>query len=126
MSGGGVAYAHFTNSTAPTYRGEARCYTIANLKGGANFYGLTVAASGNPNVPAVVTNALKTCAVDWHDGFLQQGKRPLRNQLPPAQRVVPPLVACVLNDGIAAVFPGDSATCARLGLSNEKAVTAGG
>ena len=126
MSGGGVAYAHFANSTEPTYRGEARCYTIASLKGGANFYGLTVAASGNPNVPAVVANALATCEADWREGFLEQGKRPLRNQLPPDQRVVPPLVACVLNDGVAAVFPGNSATCARLGLSNEEAVVAGG
>lgn len=126
LSGGSVAYAHFAKNVEPSYRGEARCYTVASLKGGANFYGLTVAASGNPKVTAVVTNALATCEVDWRDGFLELGKRPLRNQLPPDQRTVPPLVACVLNDGIAAVFPGTSATCSRLGLSNEGAMPTGG
>jgi hypothetical protein len=29
---------------------------------------------------------------------------------------VPPLIACVLADGRAAVFPGDQETCAQLGL----------
>lgn len=126
LSGGGVAYAHFAKNVEPSYRGEARCYTVASLKGGANFYGLTVAASGNPKVAAVVVNALATCEVDWREGFLGLGKRPLRSQLPPDQRTVPPLVACVLNDGVAAVFPGTNATCSRLGLSNEGGMPTGG
>jgi hypothetical protein len=29
---------------------------------------------------------------------------------------IPPLVACTLDNGVAAVFPGDEQTCARLGL----------
>jgi hypothetical protein len=31
---------------------------------------------------------------------------------------VPPLTACVMRDGTAAVFPGTKATCAALGLPN--------
>jgi len=73
-----------------------------------------------------VVNALATCEVDWREGFLGLGKRPLRSQLPPDQRTVPPLVACVLNDGVAAVFPGTNATCSRLGLSNEGGMPTGG
>ncbi len=124
-AGGSVAYAELAGSRAPTYLGEARCYSVASLKGGDNFYGLTVTASGRPGSAAVVTNALQTCTVDWQQGFLALGQRPLRVQLPPDKRVHPHLVACVLPTGIAAVFPGNVHTCQQLGLSSEERASSG-
>ena len=43
---------------------------------------------------------------------------PARAPSPGADNPVPPLVACVMPDGTAAVFPGTRATCATLGLPN--------
>jgi hypothetical protein len=46
------------------------------------------------------------CAALWRQGDVLTGD------------ITPPhLVACVLDTGVVAVFPGDDSTCERLGLS---------
>jgi hypothetical protein len=118
-TGGLTAYAARAHTATPSDTGEIRCYTVDSLKGGSHFIGLTIAASAPPGATATLTDAVATCQVDWQQGFLALGKRPSTTQLPPNRRVVPPLVACVLPNGIAAVFPDEGNTCQKLGISSE-------
>ncbi len=46
------------------------------------------------------------CAGEWQDGGLGSEGPPL------------PLQACVTSEGVAAIMPGDAATCSQLGLSS--------
>lgn len=61
-------------------------------------------------------SAVQVCTVLWKAGLLrlnstQDGTTSNTHEYP-----VPPLTACVLSSGVAAVFPGDDTTCAGLGL----------
>lgn len=98
-----------------------RCYSIDSLAGGANFAGTSVAAAGPVGSDAQVTSALAACSLSWADGFLTLGSTQVGGTRQPAgvlssNHPVPPLVVCVVPSGIAAVFPGDKATCQTLGL----------
>lgn len=112
-----IAYATFQPVTD---RGSARCYTAATLAGGPNFDGTTIAAAGTPGTPAQADDALGVCGDLWRQGFLTAGAKGIQRPAPSAVATnnftVPPLVACTMPSGIAAVFPGNAATCARLGL----------
>jgi hypothetical protein len=114
-SAGAIAYVQ--QSQPVTNKSEARCYTAASLAGGDHFHGTTIAAAGTPGSKAQVDNAVSVCAALWRQGFLRPGAagiaRPRDTAIP---HRVPPLIACVMPDGTAAVFPGDSRTCAKLGL----------
>lgn len=121
VAGGGYAVAEYATSTPATDRSTARCYSDLHLGHGNNFDGTTVAASGRPGTWAAVPSAVDTCRSLWEAGILAPGvARPLRSQLPESQRVVPSLVACVMADGRAAVFPGGPDTCRQLGLPSEE------
>jgi len=111
---GTVAYIHAQPITNKT---EARCYTTASLAGGNNFRGTTIAEAAPPGSKGQVDNALSVCAALWRQGILAPGTGPRANSTnTSANHHVPPLVACTMPDGTAAVFPGDGRTCARLGL----------
>ena len=117
------AYAYVARSQPVTDKGEARCYTVAGLSGGPQSYtSLAQATPVNSGKPGQVTDALGDCASLWQQGFLRAGPRgaamPTAVPSPGADKPVPPLVACVMPDGTAAVFPGTRATCATLGLPN--------
>lgn len=121
VAGGGYAVAKYATSTPATDLSTARCYSDLHLGHGNNFDGTTVAASGRPGTSAAVTSAVDTCRSLWEAGILAPGvARPLRSQLPESRRVVPTLVACVMADGRAAVFPGGPSTCRQLGLPSEE------
>lgn len=116
------AYAYVQHSLPVADKSGARCYTVASLSAGRLSYATigqaTVAGSSRP---AQVNNAVSACAALWRQGFLRpgpQGARGRANPGPAASDRVPPLVACVLPDGTAAVFPGHPSTCVTLGLPN--------
>lgn len=117
------AYAYVARSQPVTDKDEARCYTVASLSAGPQSYtGLAQATPVNSGKPGQVTDALGDCASLWQQGFLRAGPRgaamPTAAPSSGADNPVPPLVACVMPDGTAAVFPGTRATCATLGLPN--------
>jgi hypothetical protein len=106
------------HASAPvTNTSWARCYTSASLApaGAYKFIGTTVTLTNVSGASARVTDALGVCAVLWRQGLLIRGKAGLGPRIGRDHRV-PPLVACVMPDGIAAVFPGHARTCAALGL----------
>lgn len=64
-----------------------------------------------------VSDPILTCANLWRIGAVQPGVFQAQPTVPDApERPVPRLVACTMHGGIAAVFPGDTTTCRRLGL----------
>jgi hypothetical protein len=81
------------------------------------FLGTTVAFDANR--PDPVTQ----CSRAWQDGLLSPAV--LDGGAPDPTRfgtyTVPELHACVLPNGVAAVFPADEGVCARLGLSGYRA-----
>jgi hypothetical protein len=103
-------------SAPVTNRQTARCYVVSELGHGETFNGATLAVPGVPGSVAQVDNAIDACAAAWRGGFFVPGKYGVQRPPPNTVRPVPPLVACVLPDGRAAVFPGDQETCAQLGL----------
>ena len=103
---------------------SARCYASVSSATGGHFPGTTIAMARPTDGLILDTSlaALQTCADLWHRGFLTSAgfaapdvpRGP--DGLPPADKPVPSLVACVLKSGQAAVFPGPTTVCAQLGL----------
>ncbi len=116
---GGTAaatYVAFRPATVPV-ADQTRCYTKATLDGGDDFFGTTVTVAYAADAPRTPASALTTCADLWRQGLLHLGTKAVDAPDPGHEYPVPPLVACVLDSGVAAVFPGDDRTCALLGLS---------
>ncbi|MGW4212478.1 hypothetical protein ACWEIJ_31125 [Lentzea sp. NPDC004789] len=122
MLTGGVAVAAYVVSQQATVREQVHCYTEANVNG-YHSDGAGATAEGKP--ADIADEAVSLCRQLWEFGVLTEG--PAAAQAPPPQqdpkagrpavkRVAPPLVACVVSDGVAGVFPGDASTCARLNL----------
>ena len=116
-AGGGtaVAFVFFSNASDTS---TGYCYATATLDESSNNR-TEFAAAGteiNPNNAAVVS--LEVCEAYWRSGVFAGGTVDVSQ--PPAGGAwpVPPLVACVLPSGKAAVFPGDPTTCRTLGLSS--------
>jgi hypothetical protein len=103
--------------TAPvTDKRTARCYTQANVGSGEMFSGTTIAAPGTPGSIGQVNNAMAFCSDLWRQGFLLPGVTGIQRPKPNTSNPVPSLIACTLPNGIAGIFPGDSSSCATLGL----------
>jgi hypothetical protein len=105
-------------TTAPvTNTSRARCYTSTRpaFTGAYGLIGTTVTLTKLDGASERVTDALGVCTVLWRQGLLRPGEPGLGPRIG-SHHPVPPLVACVLPDGVAAVFPGRSRTCARLRL----------
>jgi len=116
VAGGSVGAIGLLRSTPVTNRQTARCYVSADVGHDETFNGTTIEPPGPPGTKEQVDNAIDRCTALWRGGFFVPGKygmqRPAANEANP----VPPLIACVLPDGRAAVFPGDARTCELLGL----------
>jgi hypothetical protein len=116
------AYAYVQHSQPVTDKNDARCYTVASLSAGPeSFTTIAQASMAGSTRPAQVGNAVSVCAALWRQGILHPGPQGARGRATPdpaGTSQVPPLVACVLGDGTAAVFPGIRSTCATLGLPN--------
>jgi hypothetical protein len=120
--GGGAAAAAVVYQLAPqhaTVSSHGRCYWQVSDEFGDDFPGTTAATDADDKgwTPDVVATLVDGCAAIWRAGAFQEGKPGIRSEVRSAgDYPVPPLVACVLPGGEAAVFPGDPATCADLGL----------
>jgi hypothetical protein len=116
---GGTAAAAYVASkpaTLPVSDG-LRCYTKATLDGGDDFYGTTLAQARAADGSYSSRRAIESCSGLWDQGFLQLDKKqPARPEALTPEQPIPPLVACTLDNGMAAVFPGDAQTCFHLGL----------
>lgn len=116
------AYAYVQHSQPVTDKNQARCYTVASLSAGPeSFTTIAQATPAGSSRPAEVDNALSVCAALWRQGILHRGPQGAHGPTTPSRAgtsPVPPLAACVLPDGTAAVFPGTHSTCATLGLPN--------
>jgi hypothetical protein len=128
MFTGGVAVAAYVVSQKATVREQVHCYTEADVNGYRSD-GVGATAEGKP--ADVADEAVALCRQLWEFGVLTEG--PAAAQAPPpeqdpkagqpaAKRAAPPLVACVVSDGVAGVFPGDAATCVRLNLPELRAL----
>jgi len=116
--GGTAAATVLLRPQNPTVRNQARCYTKVSRDFSASFPGVTVGilkpnGGGYADVPDAVVAA---CAAGWRQGGLGQPPRGPNSPPPTALFPVPALVACVLPNGEAAVFPGGPKTCEQLGL----------
>lgn len=136
-----AGFAYTAHSAPVTDKYTGRCYTVASLSDGSGSYmGFSEAnRPGEPSAKLDVNGDLTTCAGNWRWGFLRPGPHGaegtgktypnstminLAGNDPYGNHPVPPLVACVLSDGTAAVFPGNHGTCAALHLANAAAVPA--
>lgn len=112
-----AAYVAFRPATVPI-ADEVRCYSKASLEGGdQDFYGTTVTHAKAPDGTRNAGTAVESCSALWRQALMRLDDKQVGG--PDTGRFdhpVPPLVACTLDNGIAAVFPGDTQTCARLGL----------
>jgi hypothetical protein len=99
-------------------RDSGRCYSGISTDYGDDFPGTTVAVASSPgSTPADVPPQLvQACAAVWRAGILQLNQSQVGGA-PAGTYPVPPLVACVLPSGQAAVFPGQPDTCDGLGLA---------
>lgn len=112
-----AAYAYTPHSASVTDRGEARCYSEVSLNDGNDYTTVAQASTGKSTRPAAIDNAISTCSALWSQGFLTAGAKGINRQPDTsASHHVPQLTACVLPNGIAAVFPGPSSTCQSLSL----------
>jgi hypothetical protein len=117
LSGAAMAYVSLKPASVPVQQ-QTRCYTQASLAGGNDFYGTTV-GQATPSLGQTRNQAaVDICASLWQQGFLHLGSKQISAPTdgPSNSEEVPDLVACTLDNGVAAVFPGDNGTCVRLGL----------
>ncbi|MBM9466640.1 hypothetical protein [Nakamurella leprariae] len=114
--GGGTAVAIGAFSTA-TDTATGYCYASADLDESVTNR-MEFAAAGTPDRPEDASAvALDVCAAYWRSGVFAGGRGDPDRAPTGGSAPVPSLVACVLPDGKAGVFPGDATTCHGLGLS---------
>jgi hypothetical protein len=119
LAAGAVAAVALRSQAPATKTNEVRCFTVGHVTTDTHLYTETAPAvpvGGAPLDPsATVTAAVQACAGLWQLGLLQPtGLNPGFDNVP--DHPVPALAACVLDDGTAAVLPGDDQTCRRLSL----------
>lgn len=119
LAAGAIAATALRSEAPATQKDGVRCFTVGHLTTDVHYYTDTAPAvpmAGTPvDISATVAAAIKQCAGLWQVGLLEPtGLNPQFDNVP--DHPVPPLVACVLDDGLAAVLPGDEQTCHRLNL----------
>jgi hypothetical protein len=107
------------SSPASPPNNSVRCYSAAEL---SSEYTTAVLLAplpqgGTEPITAKVASTISTCAGLWADGFIEPGQITRPTAATPGQGTVPPLTACVLDSGEAAVFAGSGPRfCQSLGL----------
>lgn len=108
------AYQQFSEAAVTD---EVRCYAMPDLGDGITYPGLTTTSqemmSGQSMTAAEAINA---CTVSWTAGVLVEGDPQMHEPYEHTTDKVPQLSACIVEDGVAGVFPGGPGTCASLGL----------
>ncbi|MEU8890742.1 hypothetical protein [Streptomyces sp. NPDC048442] len=128
LGGGAVAAQRLLPDTPAEATGLVRCFPTASLKGPTTHSEAMPEDGGLERDPSnAVGAAVRTCARLWEAGLINPSgsvdtsgwKQPIViPSATPGRGKVPPLAACVLSDGQAAVFPGDERrTCPSLGLA---------
>jgi len=119
VAAGGAAAAGVLLAAKPaTDRDTGRCYSTVSSNFGDDFPGTSMGNAARPGgtAPELPPVAVENCAAAWRAGaVVAPGSHPSPNAS--GEYPVPPLVACVLPSGEAAVFPGPPSTCAGLGIS---------
>lgn len=117
--GAAVAYVAFAPATD---QGIVRCFTLPEVGTDDDYYGSDAAlASPTQDGPIPITDAVALCADGWRQGALRYGVANAQGPDQGSPRTlfpVPELTACVLDNGIAGVFPADAGICSRLGLAS--------
>lgn len=115
--GGGAALAYVALAPA-TNQQVVRCYTDDRPGSGDNFHGTTLAQADTADGgTADIHDPVRACSQLWHDGVISAGSIDAEGPGPGETAYpVPTLSACVLDSGVAAVFPGNGDVCAELGL----------
>ncbi|GAA5013073.1 hypothetical protein [Actinopolymorpha pittospori] len=117
--GAATAYVAFK---APSNTASVLCYSAPQLKS-EHIDGTRIAvarsmpagSSADDSGTVAIADPVAACSQAWQDGLLTAGKAPSAPSVG-ARHQVPTLVACTLEEGVAAVFPGNPSTCERLGL----------
>jgi len=119
LAGGVTAAAVFLQPQNPTVRDQARCYSAISKDFSESFAGasITILRANGGGVADAPDQVIEACAAGWRQGTLGQAAVGPGIPRPTGPLPVPALVACVLPDGEAAVFPGGSNTCTDLGLA---------
>jgi hypothetical protein len=119
LAAGAIAAVALRSQAPATQKGDVRCFTVGHVTTDPHYFtdaAPAVPAGGAPlDVSATVAAAIDQCAGLWKVGLLQPtGLDQNFDNVP--DHPVPALAACVLDDGTAAVLPGDDQTCRRLNL----------
>lgn len=111
-----------------TDKGSIACFARAELNGN-RFPGATVtvgvpSTTERPDSRIMIDDALSVCRDVWAQNQLDPddpdgGAHPSLHDPSFSHPVPPELTVCVLNDGRAAVIPGDENVCASLGLASK-------
>jgi hypothetical protein len=117
--GGAAAAYTLLPPKAASVQDSGRCYGKLSTDFGDGFPGTTIGVASRPGQAAqdVPPQVLDACAAVWRAGFFTADGSQAPDPDPATTHAVPPLVACVLPSGQAAVFPGKADTCAVLGLA---------
>ncbi|GLZ02298.1 hypothetical protein [Actinoplanes sp. NBRC 103695] len=105
--GGGTAAAAYVaarKAEVPPME-QTQCYSKATLND--DYAKQTATATRDQSA----RSAVQVCTTLWQAGVLK-----LNSTQDGTPSEPPPLTACVLANGVAAVFPGDDRTCGQLGL----------
>jgi len=81
---------------------------------------LTGSSAKSGPMKQTVDESVALCRLDWSNGIIRRNQPPAANPQPGAQLPVPRLVACTMDNGSVAVYPGDHHTCRKLGLPQAK------
>lgn len=99
----------------------AHCYTTPDLSRADNHNDFGVVVSpGDPDVVRdAAAQAIEICSSQWAIGrFTTAAPTFQASASGPATHPIPPLTACVLDNGEVGVFPGSRQICISLGLAN--------
>jgi hypothetical protein len=116
--GGAIAATTLLGSTPASQHNLVRCYSDAKLSADYTDTSVATAPGAAPtDISATVTAAVDACGGLWQAGVVQPGRIGAPSAQP-GDGGVPPLTACVLDTGQAAVLPGkDPQLCQNLGLA---------
>jgi hypothetical protein len=120
----GAAVIHHQSAKAATETSEVRCYSAATLGSDSSFRGLSSSMAVSADGSVTTPDPIDLCGSYWRAGIIRPDARNARDpskdfsgNLSEGTYPTPALVGCVLDSGIAAVFPGDASTCDTLGLA---------